>query len=736
MPNKGSSNFSSTNILQPKFYKIIFSPQCCLRIPEDFASRYCKNLQNLAYLEVPTGKVWEVEVVHSEGQIWLAKGWRDFSDYYSIDCGHFLMFGYNGLSHFNVTIFDLSATEIEYPTTEIDSDDSIEILEVDPESHKGKTNVPDVVEHSVENIGHCSLGQTSKRKTQDGDEEDDVSVDIQTNVIKEEVSQGEHKQQSQIVPSKNEADGHEDLAVSYQRAKILEVDPESHRGIAKVPDVVEHSAENIGHCSFGQASKRKTQDGDEKDDVLVDIQTNVIEEGESHKKQAEIVPHKNEAEGREEIAVNYQRAKILEVYPERHWGKEKVPDVVERSVENMGQCSLGQTSKRKRQDGVEEDDVSVDTQTNIIEEEDSQGKHKQQFEIVPSTNEAEEHEKLSVNNQRAKILEVDPESHRGKAKVLDVVEHSVENIGHCSLGQASKRKRQDGVEEDDVSVDTQTNVIEEEGSPKQQSEIVPIKSEVEGGEEIAVNYQRAKAFKSNNPFIISFMRSLYVSHSFSLSIPKKFAKRHFLNRRNLVLSVTGKGSWSVKCTLGAKNAKISWKAFVLDNKLKTGDACVFEVIEPFSMNVTIFPAVSLHEIAGEATEVSDQCSQYISAAYQRAKAFTSEHPFFIRVMQPSYVSGKSLTIPRVIGWEFFSTKRSDLVLQVPSKRSKRAVRFPSKRSWALKCFRAKEYAKLSSGWKEFVLDNNIKAGDVCVFEQINRSNLLFNVHIFPADEDV
>lgn len=54
-------------------------------IPEDFASRYCKNnLQNLAYLEVPSGKIWEVEVVHSEGQIWLAKGWQDFIDYHSI----------------------------------------------------------------------------------------------------------------------------------------------------------------------------------------------------------------------------------------------------------------------------------------------------------------------------------------------------------------------------------------------------------------------------------------------------------------------------------------------------------------------------------------------------------------------------------------------------------------------------------------------------------------------------
>lgn len=113
-----------------------------------------------------------------------------------------------------------------------------------------------------------------------------------------------------------------------------------------------------------------------------------------------------------------------------------------------------------------------------------------------------------------------------------------------------------------------------------------------------------------------------------------------------MLSVTGKGSWSVKCTIGTKNAKFSWKALVLDNKLKTGDVCVFKVIEgtmPVSINVIIFPAVfNTSKHAEVVSDSEDPCSQYISADYQRAKAFTSENPFFIRVMQSSYVSGNSL----------------------------------------------------------------------------------------------
>ncbi|KAH0685464.1 hypothetical protein KY284_016017 [Solanum tuberosum] len=323
-----------------------------------------------------------------------------------------------------------------------------------------------------------------------------------------------------------------------------------------------------------------------------------------------------------------------------------------------------------------------------IQQQKSQEEHEQQSEIVPSKNEAEERGEIAINYQTPKLLEVYPES--------------------------QQKKRQDGgvEEDDDVSVDIQNNIIEEEESQGENEQ----QSEVERDEEMALNYQKAKAFKSNNPFIISIMHPSYVSHSFSLSIPKKFAKRYFLNHRNVVLSVTGKGSWSVKCTIGTKNAKFSWKALVLDNKLKTGDVCVFKVIEgtmPVSINVIIFPAVfNTSKHAEVVSDSEDPCSQYISADYQRAKAFTSENPFFIRVMQSSYVSGNSLNIPRVIGWEIFFAKRSDLVLQVPSKRS-----------WALKCNRAKEYAKLTSGWKEFVFDNNIKVGDVCVFEQIRSISL-------------
>jgi hypothetical protein len=44
--------------------------------------------------------------------------------------------------------------------------------------------------------------------------------------------------------------------------------------------------------------------------------------------------------------------------------------------------------------------------------------------------------------------------------------------------------------------------------------------------------------------------------------------------------------------------------------------------------------------------------------------------------------------------------------------------------------------ELSSGWKAFAIDNNLKVGDVCNFEQIPSTNMAFHVRIFrDTDKD-
>ncbi|XP_069151568.1 B3 domain-containing protein Os03g0212300-like [Solanum lycopersicum] len=123
------SSLRSSSPNNPKFIQIITSLDelSRLRIPVVFAKRYCEKMLNPVFLEAPHGKVWEVEVENSQGQIWLAKGWSDFCDYYSIIVKSILIFTYNPRCHFAVAIYDQSKTEIEYPIDQdIESDEQEE----------------------------------------------------------------------------------------------------------------------------------------------------------------------------------------------------------------------------------------------------------------------------------------------------------------------------------------------------------------------------------------------------------------------------------------------------------------------------------------------------------------------------------------------------------------------------------------------------------------------------------
>ncbi|KAF2318705.1 hypothetical protein GH714_010210 [Hevea brasiliensis] len=84
-------------------------------IPRKFMRQYGNGLLSPVILNVPSGAKWRVELLNCNGDVWLGKGWRDFSNYYSLDHGNFLVFKYEGDCQFRVLIFDKSTLEIEYP---------------------------------------------------------------------------------------------------------------------------------------------------------------------------------------------------------------------------------------------------------------------------------------------------------------------------------------------------------------------------------------------------------------------------------------------------------------------------------------------------------------------------------------------------------------------------------------------------------------------------------------------
>lgn len=84
------------------------------RIPFKFVKKFGDELSSIATLIVPGGRHWLVQLRKDDIRMWFDSGWNVFVEYYSIGIGCFLVFKYEGNSCFNVHVYDLKASEINY----------------------------------------------------------------------------------------------------------------------------------------------------------------------------------------------------------------------------------------------------------------------------------------------------------------------------------------------------------------------------------------------------------------------------------------------------------------------------------------------------------------------------------------------------------------------------------------------------------------------------------------------
>ncbi|CAK8564691.1 unnamed protein product [Lathyrus sativus] len=86
-----------------------------IRIPQEFITRFGNELNNVATITVPDGRVWEMEVEKCGKEVYFCNKWQEFAEYYCIGYGCYLCFKYEGNSKFCVIIFDITSVEIPYP---------------------------------------------------------------------------------------------------------------------------------------------------------------------------------------------------------------------------------------------------------------------------------------------------------------------------------------------------------------------------------------------------------------------------------------------------------------------------------------------------------------------------------------------------------------------------------------------------------------------------------------------
>ncbi|XP_074351556.1 B3 domain-containing transcription factor VRN1-like [Apium graveolens] len=111
-------DISDSPVQGRSFCKIMLSEICLhdkIMIPKKFVRKYGKYLNVRVYLKTPGHAVWDVDLVRDADKMWLQNGWAEFSRFYSLCFGHFLVFNYQGSCNFNVFIYDKRGTEMDYP---------------------------------------------------------------------------------------------------------------------------------------------------------------------------------------------------------------------------------------------------------------------------------------------------------------------------------------------------------------------------------------------------------------------------------------------------------------------------------------------------------------------------------------------------------------------------------------------------------------------------------------------
>ncbi|KAK7404473.1 hypothetical protein VNO78_05391 [Psophocarpus tetragonolobus] len=113
-------------------------------------------------------------------------------------------------------------------------------------------------------------------------------------------------------------------------------------------------------------------------------------------------------------------------------------------------------------------------------------------------------------------------------------------------------------------------------------------------------------------------------------------------------------------------------------------------------------------------------------AINAAKAFEPPNPFCRVVLRPSYLyRGCIMYLPSCFAEKHLNGVSGFIKLQISNGRQ-----------WPVRCLYRGGRAKLSQGWFEFSLENNLGEGDVCVFELLRMKEVVLQVTVFRVTEDV
>ncbi|XP_028794146.1 B3 domain-containing protein Os03g0620400-like [Neltuma alba] len=249
----------------------------------------------------------------------------------------------------------------------------------------------------------------------------------------------------------------------------------------------------------------------------------------------------------------------------------------------------------------------------------------------------------------------------------------------------------------------------------------------------------ASSFESENPFFMVIMQPSYVRRKCYLVMPIKFTKRHLKKECGVVkLEALDGRTWPARYEI--PRIKDGWKKFVMENGLKVGQVCVFELIGRI-FKVHIFgdkeevksrkKTCSLAEDLKVNPVKKEQISSIQETSLEKASSFKPKYPHFMVKMTHNYIWGKSnLHVPVEFARIHLRDCNESVKLVVQD------VAWPVEHVFRITLPGTAIHELSLCGWKQFCQDNELKVGDVCIFELIPDVNPTFRVTILRATEHV
>lgn len=559
------------NVRRPHFYEVFSSASSShrLKIPNGFVCRMEGRTYGSVSLTGPSGKIWVVQLIKQDNDLFFYHGWSAFVADHRLECGDLLVFRYEGQLHFTVQVFDNDACEKEAAFHSECSQNSCDF-----------DNIRGQKRDTQENASLDIVGESASKKMRGSANE---NQEIELGIVVKELPRYE----------------------VVRPISMFRENDETSKGWSANDDPVPYRMENSNEDASTMYRSGKEDDhyilsGVSLSNVSAHDEKKVAQSFTSSFPYFVRIMKSFNVSGSYTLNIPYQFSMahlpnckikvILHNLKGEHWTVNSVPTTRVHTSHTLcgGWMAFVRGNNIKVGDicifelvhecelrvhiaGVGKD--GLDCQVGKVDISRSSAGHAVTSRYMPTN------PKVTSKCIRKVDLSDKKWSKIGQETVLSV---DMKKSGRAS--NTSKKMGLSKAAHKKLAVQRRHRVEDE------------LSSQAKAGLRMlfALDEQRvAQAFTSPFPSFVKIMKKFNVSGSYTLKIPYQFSAAHLPTYKTEVMLRNSRGEcWTVNSVPDAKGRTVhtfcgGWMAFVRDNDINFGDTCIFELVAQCEMQVYI-----------------------------------------------------------------------------------------------------------------------------------------------------